>query len=43
MGDDDLIIKISSPSPVKDTYDLVDQLNKSESAGNIAVDLFVGE
>lgn len=42
-SEDDLIIKTSTPSPVKDTYDLVDQLNKSEQASNISVRLYVGE
>lgn len=42
-SEQDIEIKVSTPSPVKDTYDLVDQLNKSEQAGNIAVRLYVGE
>ena len=42
-GPDDLIIKQSSPSPVKDTYDLVDTLNKSEHARMTSVRLYVGE
>lgn len=43
LGEDDLIIKVSTPSPVKDTYDLVDQLNKSEGAGMTSIRLYVGE
>tara|TARA_B100002019_G_scaffold263569_1_gene251728 strand:- start:2020 stop:2667 length:648 start_codon:yes stop_codon:yes gene_type:complete len=43
LPDENLIISVSSPSPVKDTYDLVDQLNNSEQAGNISVRLYVGE
>jgi len=43
MNPEDIIIQVSKPSPVKDTYDLVDQLNKSEQAGNIGVRLYVGE
>ena len=43
LTEDNLIISVSSPSPVKDTYDLVDQLNNSEQAGNISVRLYVGE
>ena len=43
LGDDDIIIKVSTPSPVKDTYDLVDELNNSESAGMTSIKLYVGE
>lgn len=38
-----LHINISKPSPVKDTYDLVDQLNNSEQAGYTTIKLYVGE
>ena len=43
LGEDDIIIKVSTPSPVKDTYDLVDELNNSEHAGMTSVKLYVGE
>ncbi len=42
-SEQDIIIKVSSPSPVKDTYDLVDQLNKSDGAGMTSIRLYVGE
>lgn len=42
-SEEDIIIQVSKPSPVKDTYDLVDQLNQSEQASNIGVRLYVGE
>ena len=43
LGDDDIIIKSSVPSPVKDTYDLVSELNDREDANTINVRLYVGE
>ena len=43
LSEDRIIIKTSTPSPVKDTYDLVDQLNKSEDAGQTSIRLYVGE
>lgn len=43
LGENDIIIKVSTPSPVKDTYDLVDELNNSEQAGMTSVKLYVGE
>ena len=43
LSEQQLVIKTSVPSPVKDTYDLVDQLNKSEHAANTSVRLYVGE
>ena len=42
-SEEQIVIKTSVPSPVKDTYDLVDQLNQSEQAGNTSVRLYVGE
>ena len=42
-SEEDIVISVSSPSPVKDTYDLVDQFNNSEQAGMISVRLYVGE
>lgn len=42
-SDEDIVISVSSPSPVKDTYDLVDKFNNSEQAGNISIRLYVGE
>lgn len=42
-SEQDVIIKVSSPSPVKDTYDLVDQLNNNEGAGMTSIRLYVGE
>lgn len=43
LTSDDIIIKTSEPSPVKDTYDLVDMLNNSDNAGMTSVKLYVGE
>jgi cytidyltransferase-like protein len=43
LPEDRLKIIVSKPSPVKDTYDLVDRLNNSEQAGNTSVRLYVGE
>lgn len=43
LSEQDIIIKVSTPSPVKDTYDLVDDLNKSEQAAQTSVRLYVGE
>lgn len=43
IDSDNLSIQISKPSPVKDTYDLVDQLNNSENARMTSVSLYVGE
>ena len=40
---DRIQIKVSKPSPVKDTYDLVDQLNQSENASHTSIRLYVGE
>ena len=40
---DRLHLLISKISPVKDTYDLVSELNESEGAGNTSVHLYVGE
>lgn len=40
---DRIHIKVSKPSPVKDTYDLVDQLNQSQDASRTSVRLYVGE
>jgi hypothetical protein len=40
---EDIVIAVSSPSPVKDTYDLVDKFNNSDQAGNISIRLYVGE
>lgn len=42
LSSDNIIINVSDISPVKDTYDLVDRLNKSETAGSTAVKLYVG-
>lgn len=42
-SEEDIVISVSSPSPVKDTYDLVDKFNNSEQAGNISIRLYVGE
>jgi hypothetical protein len=41
--DEDIVISVSNPSPVKDTYDLVDEFNNSEQASMISVRLYVGE
>jgi len=38
----DIRILASDITPVRDTYELVDTLNKSEQAGNISVRLYVG-
>ena len=43
LTEDRLKIIVSSPSPVKDTYDLVDRLNNSDQANNTSVRLYVGE
>ena len=43
LAEDRLKIIVSSPSPVKDTYDLVDRLNNSDQANNTSVRLYVGE
>lgn len=43
LPEDRLRIITSTPSPVKDTYDLVDRLNNSEQANNTSVRLYVGE
>lgn len=43
LDEDRLQIAVSSPSPVKDTYDLVDRLNNSEHANNTSIKLYVGE
>lgn len=40
---EDIVISVSNPSPVKDTYDLVDKFNNSEQAGQISIRLYVGE
>ena len=40
---DRLHLIISEISPVKDTYDLVSELNDSSEAGNTSVHLYVGE
>ena len=43
IGSDKLNINISRISPVKDTYDLVDDINNSERASMTSVKLYVGE
>lgn len=43
ISSDKLNINISSISPVKDTYDLVDSINNSERARMTSVKLYVGE
>jgi cytidyltransferase-like protein len=43
LTEDRLKIIVSSPSPVKDTYDLVERLNNSDQANNTSVRLYVGE
>lgn len=43
LNENDITIKTSTPSPVKDTYDLVDRLNKSKQAQMTSVKLYVGE
>lgn len=40
---DRLHLIVSEVSPVKDTYDLVSELNESAEAGDISVHLYVGE
>jgi cytidyltransferase-like protein len=42
LNDENINIQVAIPSPVKDTYDLVDELNKSEDAGKTVVKLYVG-
>lgn len=43
LEEQDIIIKVSTPSPVKDTYDLVSDLNDSEQANHTSIKLYVGE
>lgn len=43
IDSDKLNINISKISPVKDTYDLVDNINNSERARMTSVKLYVGE
>lgn len=43
LSEQDITIKVSNPSPVKDTYDLVSELNESEGAQNTSIRLYVGE
>jgi len=38
----DILIKVSDISPVKDTYDLVSDINNSSDAGKTAIKLYVG-
>ena len=38
----DLQLHVSHGSPVKDTYDFVDRINKQEEAGEVSVVLYVG-
>ena len=40
---DDIHIRTSQISPVKDTYDLVSELNEDENARNTSIYLYVGE
>lgn len=42
LSDDDINIQVAVPSPVKDTYDLVDRLNGEPEANKTAVKLYVG-
>jgi len=41
-SDQDIVLQISQISPVKDTYDLVHEINNSEGARNTSVNLYVG-
>lgn len=41
-SDDQIRVLVSDISPVKDTYDLVDRLNKDVNAGMTSVNLYVG-
>ena len=41
-SDQDIIVKISDISPVKDTYDIVHEINNSDGAGRTSVRLYVG-
>ena len=43
LSEQDITIKVSNPSPVKDTYDLVSELNESDNAQNTSIRLYVGE
>ena len=43
LSEQDITIKVSNPSPVKDTYDLVSELNESDNAQNTRIRLYVGE
>lgn len=42
LSSDDINIVVSEVSPVKDTYDLVSDMNNSEMAGSTSVKLYVG-
>lgn len=42
LSREDIKITVSNGSPVRDTYDLVDNINNSEMAGNSSIRLYVG-
>jgi len=43
ISPDKLHLNVSSTSPVRDTYELVDDINKTEQASRVAIKLYVGE
>lgn len=43
ISPDKLHLNVSSTSPVRDTYELVEDINKTEQASRVAIKLYVGE